>query len=145
MIWTLNQVDPDLIAAFQSAGEPDQAVIDAAIASLPRRRQHQQERLGVKRWYYLLAENPRISLATLGMPLEEWQGGAFFIVGTRLIIGEFVDNREVAGLKGLQMKMQPIQWMTGQADLRFASGAQLLAEISEQVLDLQAAERSQRD
>lgn len=122
MIWTLSTVDPDLIAAFQSAGEPDQAVIDAYMQKLPRRRHYQPERPGVKRWYYLMRDNPRISLAALGMPLEDWQGPAFF-VGTRAIIGEFPGNRAFVGKKGLQMKMQPLTLMTGQADyLRFASG-----------------------
>lgn len=146
MIWTLAQVDTDFIAAFQSAGEPNQAVIDAYMCKLPARRRHQPERASVKRWHYLMQDNPRIGLTSLGMPLEQWQGGAFFLVGTREIIGEFAGNREVAGLKGFHLKMQPLRWMTGQADyLRFASGAQLLAEISEQVLDRQAAERVQRE
>ena len=143
MIWTLDQADPGFIAAFEAAGEPDQAVIDAHMRALPARR-YPPERTFVKRWYYLLQENPRISLATLGMPLEAWRGPAFFIVGTREIIGEFPANRPYIGMKGLQMKMQPLSWMAGQADLSFASGAQLLAEISEQILDLDAAHRSQR-
>ena len=144
MIWTLDTVDPNLIAAFTAADDPDQAVIDAYMQQLPPRRRHQPERAGVKRWYYLHRENPRISLATLGMPLDGWRGGAFFIVGTREIIGEFPGNQAFTGKKGLQMKMQPIQWMSGQADQHFASGAQILAEISEQILDLDAAQQSQR-
>src|SRR5581483_2520989 len=139
MIWTLKEVDPDFLAAFAPAGEPDQRIIDAHMRTLPPRRRHQPERPGVKRWYYLMRDNPRISLSTLAMPLEQWQGGLFLLIGTREIIGEFPGNRPYIGKKGLQMKMQPLAWMTGQADRSFASGAHLLAEISEQVLDLHTA------
>ena len=144
MIWILDSIDDLFTGAFLSAGEPDQQIINRHMSHQPRHRQHQPVRPGVKRWYYLLAENPRISLSTVGRPLADWQGGAFFIVGTREIIGEFPGNQGCIGKKELQMKMQPLAWMSGQADQQFASGAQLLAEISEQILDLDAAERSQR-
>jgi len=141
MIWTLDIIDASLSEAFIDAGPIDQAAIDRHLGR--RGPRYPEARPGVKRYYYLLRDNPRISLAALGMPLDAWQGGAFFIVGTRLIIGEFALNREFRGRQGLQMKMQPLAWMTGKADRQFSSGAALLAEISEQVLDLSEIERSQ--
>ncbi len=143
MIWTLDLVDTQFVSAWLPAGEPDQRVIAAYVRKQPPRRQHQQERPGVKRWYYLLRDNQRTVLSTLGMPLEEWRDGAFFIVGTREIIGEFPGNQPYAGKKGLQLKMQPRAWMSGQADEPFASGRRLLDAISEQILDLDAAQRVQ--
>lgn len=144
MIWTLDLIDGQFISAFVNAGDPDQRVIDEYLSRQPHRRLQPPERPGIKRWHYLLQDNPRIGLTTLAMPLDVWQGGTFFLVGTRNIIGEFTGNREFVGMKGLHLKMQPLAWMAGRADQQFASGAQLLAEISEQILDLDAAQRSQR-
>lgn len=142
MIWTLQNVDSALIAAFQDAGIPDQWVIDAHLTR--RGQRYQQERPGIKRWYYLHREEPRIRLTCVSMPLDAWIGGAFLIVGTQEIIGEFPGNQHLVGKKCLQMKMQPLAWMTGQADQDFAGGALMLAEISEQILDLGKIEQVQR-
>jgi len=141
MIWTISQVDDLLCQAFVDAGPIDQGAIDRATRGQGPR--YQEARPGVKRYYYLLADNPRISLAALGMPLDNWQGGAFLIVGTRTIIGEFELNKPHVGKLGLQLKMQPIAWMQGMADKQFRSGQEVLAEISEQVLDRREIERSQ--
>jgi hypothetical protein len=69
---------------------------------------------------------------------------AMLIVGTREIIGEFAGNCHAIGRKGLQLKMQPIAWLRGEAGKHFATGSQLLAEISEQVLDQREIERVQQ-
>lgn len=141
MIWQVDNVS-DLVAAFENAGDIDEQVVAAYLAKT-RQPQHEQKRPDIKRWYYLAADNPRVSLCCVGMPLDTWRGAAMLIVGTREIIGEFAGNRDVAGKLGLQLKMQPLAWLLGQPGRRFATGNQMLAEISEQVLDLHAAPREQ--
>jgi len=69
---------------------------------------------------------------------------AKIIVGTNEIIGEFPGNRDLVGLRGLQLQCQPIAWLEGEADLVLEDGAALLDEISEQILDSKAIDRSQR-
>ncbi len=142
MIWTLDRVDAALLSAFADAGDIDQAVVDQRMEQFPS-QQHAPARSVVKRWYYLLADNPRIGLVCISQPLYEWLGSAFLIVGTRTIIGEFEANKAFVGKLGLHLKMQPLAWLTGEADRHFATGAQLLAEISEQVLDRRAIRESQ--
>lgn len=141
MIWTLEDVG-ELVSVFNDAGPIDERAISEYIRN-SHKRQHKSSHPGVKRWYYLHKEEPRISLCCVGMPLEAWQGAAMLIVGTREIIGEFAGNRHAIGRKGLQMKMQPIAWLRGRAEKRFAIGGQLLAEISEQVLDQPEIEKVQ--
>lgn len=143
MIWQLDSVS-DLAAAFEDAGDIDEQVI-AAYLKTSRQPQHEQKRPDIKRWYYLATDNPRVSLCCVGMPLDTWRGAAMLIVGTREIIGEFAGNREVAGKLGLQLKMQPLIWLHGQPDRRFATDGQMLAEISEQVLDLRTGTSAQND
>lgn len=141
MIWTIEDV-----SGFQEvvtpAGEPDQSVIVAYLAQ-SRQRLQPQKQPGVKRWYYLLADDPRVTLATVGMPLEDWHGSAMCMIGTRQIIGEFPGNRHLIGRKGLQLKMQPIAWLKEPADKTFRTAQQALEELSFQVLDLDQALRSQ--
>ena len=141
MIWRLEHVDTTFIDAFESAGDPDQAVIDAYVA------QHglggPQKHTNVKRWYYLLKGNPRIRLSTIGMPLDAWLGEAKVLVGTGEIIGEFKGNREYVGQTGLKLQMEPIAWLRGQADVHYTTGHALLDTISEQVLDRKAIEHVQ--
>ena len=139
MIWRLDNPS-DLAAAFIDAGDIDEQVVAAYRAST-RQPQHEQKRPDIKRWYYLLKDNPRVSLCCVGMPLDVWHGPAMLIVGTREIIGEFAGNCAVRGIRGLQLKMQPLSWMSGEPGRRFATGNQLLSEISEQVLDLRAVSR----
>lgn len=140
MIWQLDDTS-DLVASFIDAGPIDEQVVAAYLAAA-RQPQHEQKRPDVKRWYYLAADNPRVSLCCVGMPLDAWRGPAMLIVGTREIIGEFAGNRDVVGRLGLQLKMQPLAWMSGEPGRRFATGKQLLSEISEQVLDLRPASRT---
>ncbi len=143
MIWTLNTVDAAFLDAFEAAGDPDEAVIASYVA---RHGQHAPKNVGVKRWYYLLKENPRVRLGTVGRPLGDWPGagGVKILVGTSEIIGEFPGNRALVGQMGLHLQMEPIAWLQGEADRHFASGAALLAEISEQILDRRAIQQSQR-
>jgi hypothetical protein len=143
MIWQIDTVS-DLVEAFTDAGDIDEQVIAAYLATT-RQPQHEQKRPDIRRWYYLLKDNPRVSLCCVGMPLDAWQGPAMLIVGTREIIGEFAGNRAVRGKLGLQLKMQPLAWMSGDPGRRFAKGSQMLAEISEQVLDLRPASRVQEN
>ena len=141
MIWSLDSVR-DLVPVFADAGPIDEAAVHEHLRK-SRRKPYEPSHPGVKRWYYLHKEEPRISLCCVGMPLEAWQGAAMLIVGTREIIGEFAGNRHAVGRKGLQMKMQPIAWLRGRAEKRFEAGSHLLAEISEQVLDQRDIERVQ--
>jgi len=141
MIWRLERVDEPLANVFESAGEPDQDVIDAYVAQFGQRGP--QKHVGIQRWYYLMKENPRIHLTTLGMPLEDWHGEAKILVGTNTIIGEFEGNREYIGQLGLTIHMEPIAWLRGEADKAFENGSTLLASISEQVLDRKEIDRVQ--
>lgn len=142
MLWTV-RVDSTLIAAFEDAGQPDRAVIDEYLARSHKPR-HQPKHEGIRRWYYLLKDNPRVRLACVGMPLADFAGkSAKILVGTNEIIGEFRGNRALIGKRGLQLQCSPIEWLHGQADKSFATGAAMLAEISEQILDLREIERSQ--
>ncbi len=141
MIWALAHVDQSLRVAFEPAGEPDQEVIARFQAAPGVTHLHPEYRPGMSRYFYLWRDHPRVSLVCLGLPLEAWQDGAFFIVGYRWIIGEFAGNRDLVGLKGLHLKMQPLAWMGGQANKQFSSGLHLLSEISEQVLDLGSKRR----
>lgn len=141
MIWRLEEVDWSLVNAFESAGEPDQDVIDAYIAQFGQRGA--KKHVGIRRWYYLSKDNPRIRLTTLGMPLEDWHGEAKILVGTGTIIGEFEGNRDYVGQMGLTLHMEPIAWLQGEADSSFSNGSTLLASISEQVLDRREIGRSQ--
>lgn len=144
MIWRVQRIDQLLIDAFENAGEPDQRVISAYLRKT-HKPMHPPKHDGIRRWYYLLAENRRIRLATTGRPLAEWRGEAKVLVGTNEIIGEFAGNRKLVGQRGLQLKCEPIEWLQGEADLVLADGAALLAEISEQILDGKAIDRSQRN
>lgn len=142
MLWTV-VVDSTLIDAFSDVGQPDQAVVDAYLRS-SHKRQHPQKHAGMRRWYYLMCSNPRVRLCSVGMSLADFAGKpAKILVGTNEILGEFKGNRALVGKRGLQLQCQPIAWLHGQADKHFANGAALLAEISEQVLDLRAIEQSQ--
>lgn len=143
MIWIIDNIRA-FQAAFTSAGEPDQAVIDAFLQTT-QHKQHAPAHEGVKRYYYLLADDPRVVLCCVGMPLADWRGPAMAIVGTREIIGEFPGNRHLVGKKGLQIRMQPATWLKEPADRHFADAGQALEEISFQVLDLETIERSQQD
>lgn len=131
MIWTLNTT-AGLVPRFEDAGPIDETVVAAYTAT---RNQREPARPGIARYYYLLADDPRITLCCLGMPLHAWTGGAMLIVTSRKIIGEFAGNRAYAGYKGCIVKMQPIAWLRGKADRRFTTGAELLAEVAEQFLD----------
>lgn len=73
MIWTINDISA-FRSAFVAAGEPDQSIINAYLAK-KRRTMQPQARPGVRRYYYLLAEDPRVSLCCVGMPLADWNGG----------------------------------------------------------------------
>lgn len=143
MIWTLDHLDQAFIKAWEDVGEPNQEVITAYLAKI-RRPQHPQKHQGIKRWYYLLQENPCIRLVSLGMPLHEWKGAAKLIVGTNEIIGEFPGNRPYVGKMGLQLQCQPLAWLQGVPDKAFPSGQALLSEISEQILDRREIEQSQQ-
>lgn len=142
MIWRLRQVDDVFRTAFISAGMPDQQVIDEYLARTGKQNAPPKH-VGVQRWYYLLQENGRIRLTTIGMPLTDWMEEGKILVGTNEIIGEFEGNRAFVGYTGLQLQMQPIAWLQGEADKEFSGGAALLAEISEQILDRSAIERTQ--
>lgn len=143
MIWRV-RIDQTLIEAFVHAGSPDQAVIDTHLARLGKARQPIRHG-DAKRWYYLLRSNPRVRLLTVGRPLDQWVGKeAKIIVGAVKIIGEFPGNRALVGKRGLQLKCEPIESLIGNADLELANGEALLNEISEQLLDSKAIERSQR-
>jgi hypothetical protein len=145
MIWKILQINEAFIDAWTSAGEPDQAVIDAHVGRL-RRKLPAAQHTGVMRRYYLLNENTRVRLATIGRPLEDFSGlGAKVVVGTHEIIGEFPGNEEFIGLKGLKLQCEPVEWLQGQADQEFATGSEALAAVSEQVLDLRRAEVVQRE
>ena len=87
MIWLLERIDTVLQDAFEWAGEPNQTIVDVYIAK--HGQSGPQKHLGVKRWYYLHRDNPRIRLSTLGMPLDDWRGVAKIIVGTVEIIVSF--------------------------------------------------------
>lgn len=144
MLWKLERVDHALIDAFEHAGEPDQEVIAAYLQQRSHRPQQPPKHDGIKRWYYLLRDNPRVRLATVGRPLDDWDGSAKMIVGVNEIIGEFPKNRPYVGMRGLQLQCQPIAWLTGTADLEIADGTALLAEISEQILDKRAIDNIQQ-
>lgn len=142
MLWTVT-VDSTLLDAFEDAGEPDQVVIDDYL-----RRTHKPrpapKHTGVKRWYYLMRDNPRMRLSTIGMPLVDCAGKQVkVLVGVSEIIGEFPGNRALVGKRGLQLQCQPIAWLQGSPDQHFTSGAAMLAEISEQPLDRHEIEASQ--
>lgn len=144
MMWRINSVDQAFIDAWQDAGDPDQAVIDAYVAKL-RRPLSPQKHTGVRRWYYLFNDNPRIRLISIGRPLEDFAGlPAKVMVGTVEIIGEFPGNRAYVGRRGLTLNCQPIEWLQGAADEEFADGNAALAAISEQIIDLREIQRSQR-
>jgi hypothetical protein len=136
-------LDRDFILQFEDAGEPDQAVIDAYIATLSRPLSPPKHQ-GFKRWYYFYRENHRIVLSTIGRPLSDWQGSSKVLVGTIEIIGEFESNAQHVGQTGLKLQCQPIEWMQGTADQEFANGTAMLAEISEQIFDRRVIERSQQ-
>lgn len=142
MIWTINDLSA-FPAAFAHAGDPDQAVIAAYVAQ-SRRPQQPQSRPGVRRYYYLLNDDPRVSLCAVGMPLDAWAGGAMCKVGTSEIIGEFKGNRHLVGRKGLRLQLQPLAWLNAPADEHYESGGQALEAVSFQVLDLDRAAQSQR-
>ena len=144
MIWKINNVDRAFIDAWHDAGQPDQAVIDAYTAT--SRRVSPQKHVGIRRWYYLFNDNPRIRLTTIGRPLEDFAGqAAKVLIGTVEIIGEFSGNRDLVGKRGLTLQVQPIDWLQGEANEVFATGEAALAAISEQVIDRQDIQRSQRD
>lgn len=144
-LWKIAEVDPAFIAAFEDAGEPDQAVIDAYLAR-SRRKVTPQKHDGIKRWYYLRADNHRIRLGTVARPLADFAGKpAKMLVGTSEIIGEFPGNHAFVGQQGLRLTMEPIEWLHGDADKAFATGSEALAEISEQILDLRRAKRVQQE
>jgi hypothetical protein len=142
VIWTIDDIR-DLVPLVVPAGEPDQQVIAAYLART-RRPQHPPKHQGVKRYYYLLRDEPRVVFTCLSMPLEAWQGGVMAKVGTREIIGEFAGNRHLVGKKGSQLQFSPIAWLQGEADQHFLNASQALQELSFQILDLDRAERSQR-
>ena len=143
MIWSINTVDQAFIDAWHDAGQPDQAVIDAYMAT--SQRLSPQKHIGIRRWYYLFNDNARIRLTTIGRPLEDFAGlEAKVIVGTIEIIGEFEGNREFVGKRGLTLQCQPIAWLQGDADEVFATGGEALAAISEQIIDREDIQRSQR-
>jgi hypothetical protein len=139
MIWKIHYINSAFIAAFEHAGEPDQAVIDAYLAKT-QRRMHPPKHDGVKRWYYLCSENLRVRLGTIGRPLEDFAGlAAKCLIGTNEIIGEFEGNRAYIGQRGSQLTLQSIEWLQGHADQEFPDGSAALAEISMQILDLRRA------
>lgn len=144
MIWKIVTIDAAFIAAFVSAGQPDQDVINAYLART-RKPMQQPKHEGVRRWYYLHSDNPRIRLATIGRPLEDFTGLAGkCIVGTNSIIGEFPGNRNFVGQRGSQLTLQPIEWLQGEADQEFTDGSTALAGISEQILDRRRIDENQR-
>ena len=142
MLWILEKIDSSFINAFEDAGKLDQEVVDAYVAQYGL--SGPQKHLGVKRWYYLLRENPRIRLVTVGRPLDDWHEQAKIIVGSIKILGEFQATREYVGQLGLKLQMEPINWLQGDADEFFPHGSALLNAVSEQVLDRKAIERSQK-
>lgn len=145
MIWKITAIDEPFIAAFVPAGEPDQRVIDDYLRKT-RRPMQPPKHDGVKRWYYLCRDNPRIRLSCIGRPLDDWKAlPAKCLVGTNEIIGEFEGNREFIGQRGSQLTMQPIEWLQGTADAVYASGSAALSEISEQILDKRRIDRRQRE
>jgi|SRR5579875_775274 hypothetical protein len=144
MIWKITTIDVAFVAAFEDAGEPDQRVIDDYLRKT-HKPMHPPKHEGIRRYYYLLADNPRVRLGTLGMSLAEFAGkSAKIIVGTNEIIGEFEGNRAFIGHMGLKLQCEPIAWLRGHADREFATGSLALAEISEQILDLRKIKESQR-
>lgn len=145
MIWKITAIDESFIDAFVPAGEPDQQVIDDYLRRT-RRSMHPPKHDGVKRWYYLHKDNPRIRLSCIGRPLSDWKAlPAKCLVGTNEIIGEFPGNREFIGQRGSQLTLQPIEWFTGDADATYPSGSAALSEISEQILDKRRIEQRQRE
>jgi hypothetical protein len=144
MIWKISTIDQAFINAWSNAGEPDQHIIDTYLER-KQLRQKPMRHVGVQRWYYLLSDNPRIRLLTLGRPLVEWIGLSGKIqVGTNEIIGEFAGNRDYVGQRGLQIGLRPAEWLQGQ-DKTFALGSSLFEEISEQILDSRSIDRVQSD
>jgi hypothetical protein len=140
MIWKIHKIDRTFIESWIQAGEPDQAIIDRYVQ---RHGQHAPAaRLaGEPRYYYLHALEPRITLRTVSLPLEAWQGGAKIIIGTQRIIGEFAGNRHLVGQRGLALKMEPVDLLYGKPDDEFSDGMSMLAELSSQILDRDALKR----
>jgi hypothetical protein len=136
MIYTITMVDNQFKAAWEPAGEPDQEVIEQHAA---KHKHHQPRQPKIKRWYYLLKEDSRISLRTAGQPLEDWpqENGAKILVGTGEIIGEFPGNQENTGKLGLRILMEPIEWLQGEANKYYYSGTQFLANIDVRILERQ--------
>jgi hypothetical protein len=144
MIWKITTIDAAFIAAFADAGEPDQRVIEAHLRKM-HKPMHPQKHEGMRRYYYLLADNPRVRLFCIGRTLSDFAGlPAKIIVGTYEIIGEFPSNRAFIGQTGLKLQCEPIAWLSGNADKVFPTGSRALAEISEQILDLRKIKESQR-
>jgi hypothetical protein len=110
-----------------------------------QKRYHPITRQEVARFCYLKADDQTIKLVCMGMPLDAWHGGIMVIIGTNTIIGEFEGNRDLVGLTGTQLKMQPLAWLREPEDQRFPTASALLAQISEQVRNQGRIERVQRD
>lgn len=140
MIWHVYTLDAVFRAAFVDAGAPDQAVIERFL----RKKHFLRPPVAypdVVRKYYLLREDPRVSLCVLASSLEEWQGEAWVKVGIRHILGEFVGNRELQGQKGLSLQLLPMSLLGEPADRCYDTGQQALEAISYRILDMQRALR----
>ena len=138
MIWKINLIDTPFVAAWLSAGRPDQAVVNRH-----GQHPHAQRNAGEPRYYYLLRSDSRIRLATVGLPLGAWQGAGKVLLGTGVIIGEFHGNAHLVGRNGLRLQMEPLDLLSGVPDQEFATGSQALSAISEQIIDRVAIEESQ--
>jgi hypothetical protein len=143
MIWATIEVDAAFQLAFVEVGPIHEQVVKRHLAR--QKNHHPVTRQGIVCYYYLAANDPTIKLVCMSMPLADWQGGAMVIVGSYEIIGEFAGNRDLVGLSGTQLKMQPLVWLREPEDQRFPTASALLAQISEQVRNRQSIERTQQN
>ena len=135
MIWLIDNIDRKFTQDFIDAGPVDYVIVDSFLKRTGRqpRAQNNPE---VKRFYYLYQYDPRVRLTLVGSPLPEWEGKpAMIILGTEIILGEFVGNKTLVGKKGINLKVQPASWLKGDPDQRFALGSEALDAISFQVID----------
>ncbi len=137
MIWRLLNVEQAFIDAWTDAGRIRQHVVDRQVQAhgqyAPAQRNQNEPR-----WYYLHYLEPRIRLATVGLPLDQWQGGAKIIIGTCSIIGEFDGNSHLVGERGLKLQMEPLDMLRVQPDDEFVNGMAVLLELSNQIMDRDA-------
>jgi hypothetical protein len=146
MIWKVLSVDPQFIQKFSDAGPIDWNVVNAHLNQKRRRPIVPQQNPDVPRWYYLLQDDPATRMGTVGAQLDQFKGHpAKLIIGTVEIIGEFAGQRELIGIKGLKLQLEPIHMLSGEPDAVFKTASLALASLSNQIPNLEQAEKSQRD